>query len=142
MKLEYIYILAIVGYYAYKFFFKKDKQDENVPEVTQPKKKSKNIFEEILQEIEKASKQMEAPKPKPKTAAPIAKKREKIKYQPISMPESKSSFSIYEEGQASTIIEVPQQEVNTVPKKPKKFGKMNMSPKEALIAQIILEKKF
>ncbi|MCO5230519.1 MAG: hypothetical protein M9958_05105 [Chitinophagales bacterium] len=141
MKLEYIYILAIVGYYAYKFFFKKDKQDD-VPEVTQPKKKSKNIFEEILAEIEKASKQTEAPKPKPKAAVPTTKKKEKIKYQPITMPESISSFSIYEEGQASTITEAPQQEAHTTIKKPKKFGKMNMSPKEALIAQIILEKKF
>ncbi|MCO5233016.1 MAG: hypothetical protein LC105_04505 [Chitinophagales bacterium] len=140
MKVEVIYILAILGYYAYKFFFKKGKDAEDSSSKTVLKKR-KNVFEEFIEKVkEEAKHQTELNQPTPAKTNPRKKKKQ---YQPVNIPVPNESVFIYEEGQSSTHnYEETAKDVHIEPRKPKKFGKMNMTAKEALIAQIILEKKF
>lgn len=146
---SYIYIVLIVGYYLYKAYAaNKKKQMENAEpfpkQSTTQHPSKKGFFDTILEEIEKAQEaQQQTPKPNPApvVTAPKSKpiKTKKALAEPMIFEQT--SFLIEEEGQRVTADSPIFSEEKKV-KKSKGFGGMNMSPKEALKAQIILERKF
>lgn len=147
--MSYIYILLVVGYYLYKAYASnKKKQMENAapfPEQSTTQNPSKKgFFDEILEELEKAQKSQQ-----PATSTPPAsvvqqkstpKKVTKTVYEPTILEQT--NFSPEEEGQRITVDTPTDMEDKKDKKWSRGFAGMKMSPKEALKAQIILERKF
>ncbi len=142
--MEYLYIAGIIGYYLYKAYSSNKKKQENkMPDYGSqtPQKKKKGLFDEILEEIEKAQKAEQAPKPA--TVAETVQPKSNKKKKPVAIiPQWEAPvMSIETEGQRVT-ADTPFFTEEPAVKKSGRFAGMNMSPKEALKAQIILERKF
>lgn len=163
--MEYLYIGGIVAYYLYKAYSNhKKKEQENLDTIppTQhlPKKKKKGFFDEFLEELEK---QNNPPAPTyQKANVPTSNRREPVidktpkklnspKKKPVTIIDevNKYSFQDYSEGNTATKIgSEPMQEMEAIihesdqPRKKRGFAGMDMTPKQALKAQIILERKY
>lgn len=150
--MEYLSIIAVIAYYLYKAYSaakKNEKTSEPVHEVPSPSpapgKKKKGLFDEILEEIERAQ-QAQAPKPapapKPVPSAEKVKRKKPVEAIDYYQPLESNMMSAETEGQRSTIESYSPVEAVPVKKEKRRFAGMSMSPKEALKAQIILEKRF
>lgn len=168
--MEYLYIFGIVGYYLYKFYSNNKKKErenlETLPPTQNTTKKKKGFFDDFLEELEK---QKQAPptktvqEPSNKKNHEPAKNREqkteprrenpvkKVQKKPAPLlvdDFSKPLNKYFEMPQNDLNDEISNTDIQSILEKPenhhhrKKFAGMNMSPKEALKAQIILEKKY
>lgn len=145
--MEYLYILGIVGYYLYKAYSnsKKKQEKNNLPDseynTPVPPKKKKGLFDEILEEIEKAQRE-QTPKPVPvpevKTVQKQQNKPAKKTVPQLEIPRMAANL----EGERTTPDNFFAMEETAKVKEDRNFAGMKMSPKEALKAQIILERKF
>lgn len=135
----------MIGYYLFKAYnANKEKQEETyIPENSEtnpaPRKK-KSIFDEFLEEIEKAQQAQQAPQTVPTAPAPAVMKKPKEVKNIVETPHVELASRL--EGQRSTSDTIPIEEIDTKKSSKRGFAGMNMSPKEALKAQIILERKF
>lgn len=152
--MEYLYIVGIIGYYLYKAYSgsKKKQEENNLPdsgyETSSPPKKKKGLFDEILEEIERAQRE-QAPKPTPApqtVVIPEVKKtapKQQNKPFPKSVPQWETpQMAAHLEGERTTSDNIFSLEGTGKIKRERGFARMKMSPKEALKAQIILERKF
>ncbi len=153
--MEYIYILAIIGYYIYKHYSSAKENEEQLPDYSVPgdtdsSEKGKGIFDTMLEEWKK---EFETPAPEYKTPPltvpidthppvkkPLVERKKESGYKPVEM---KSNFQTLmaetEGGRTTEDLTAPQE---NRPSAPRRFAGMNMTPKEAFKAQIILERKF
>lgn len=170
--MEYLYIAGIIAYYVYKAYAnnKKKQQEkaETIPSAqksTAPKKK-KGFFDDFLEELEK---QNQAPTTKQKeetvvvapTTRPNQREERAINKTPQKIKQAKAKPApVYAEDIAKPInkyFEIPKSELDVEiantdieailqgadqPKERKTFAGMDISPKQALKSQIILERRF
>lgn len=161
--MEYLYIVGIVAYYLYKAYSSNKKKQQEKAETIPPaqqspkQKKKKGFFDEILEEIEK---QNEAPAPAPQTIPTSREKKIEPRREIKPKKVEKKTATVLAEKHAQPLnkhFEMPKNEMeeeiaNTdiqalldktnKPKSTSGFAGMNMTPKEALKAQIILERKY
>lgn len=145
---EYVYLLLIVGYYLYKAFAgKKDEAPQASESAAPPRKKKKSFLEEILEQIEQQNQQPKAPapvdsfpeyrelehertyeparttlQPPPKPQAEVAQKR--VEHQGVILPKEKKVAQVKKQRRTITL------------------GSSVLSPKDAVVAQVLFERKF
>lgn len=151
--MEYLYIIGIIGYYLYQAYSKskKDKAKEVVAEAPSKTSKKKSFLEELLEEMDKKSGKP-APAPVPKTTPlPVTKAEKKKPVKKVSSLDTiqdRIDSYVYNdqqiaEGIRSTIDEVPP----VLPDKDKAPSRFrlrgtDLSARDAVVAQVILERKF
>lgn len=149
---EYIYVILLVGYYLYKAF-KGKKDDDEVPAGETKKKKS--VLEELMEELERQQK-ADLPKPEPAPApVPVPSATVKKKSPPKRVVEPMPELLAYEQSYKSDFVHMESQMVSQIEnneiqvakpvrKKPAgiRLGSTVLSPKDAIVAQVLFERKF
>lgn len=147
--MEYIYIIGLIAFYLFRAFKSKDDSDElPVPTSTQGKPKRKS-FEEMLGELLGEADDYTPPVPKsvpidihPPVRKPLVE-REVRKPEPsfkIPLDSPILQTELVEEG-GRTTEDILEGNIER-PKTRRGFAGMNMTAREAMKAQIILERKF
>lgn len=146
--MSYLILVLTIGYYLYKAFakYKEEQSDVNLPAPTPAptaQKKKKSFFDDILEEIEKAQKAQEQSMNVPQQSMVKTQKAKKSKPNKHYSPNKLDIAPLSPEQEGVRVTEdftFEQVPATTIPKRG--FAGMKMSPKDALKAQIILERKF
>jgi hypothetical protein len=161
---EYIYLILIVGYYLYKAFGPKKKVD--VPTSTAPPQKKKTFLEEILEQIEEQNQPKPAPKRVPQSYETAhdsreveqntardhraqQERREDAKNPYAQRPTIKTAEPKMREAavvtsgmRAESKKAEDAEEALTASKSNIRLGKTVLSPRDAVVAQILFERRF
>lgn len=162
---EYVYLLLIVGYYLYKAFASKKQQD--IPESAVPPQKKKTFLEELLEQIEQQNQPKPAPKRVPTSYETAHDSREVVQNTArdhrAQQERKEDSMNPYAqrpvvrsaepkireavvaashkqkvEGKMADIFE----ETTVTNKSKIRLGNTVLSPKDAVVAQILFERRF
>lgn len=151
---EYVYVVLLIGYYLYKAF-KGKKEDEEVPTTGEQKKKKKSVLEELMEELERQQKaNMPKPAPAP-TPAPVPTATAQRKSPPKRPVEPMPELLAYEQSYQSDFVQMESKMVSELvdndikvvkPARKKaagiRLGSTVISPKDAIVAQVLFERKF
>lgn|GEM_PF-3845373 len=154
--MEYLYIIGIIGYYLYQAYSKskKDKAKEVVAEAPPKTSKKKSFLEELLEEMDKMNKKSgkPAPAPVPKTTPlPVTKAEKKKPVKKVSSLDTiqdRIDSYVYNDQQIAEGIRSTIDEVSPVlpdkDKAPSRFRLRgtDLSARDAVVAQVIMERKF
>lgn len=152
-EFEFLFSLLILGYYAYTFISKnREKKTEPQVETVEPGKKKKTFMEEFLEELEKQQ-NANPPKPEAPLPEPVMQKRNtnkppKPKKTAPSKREPMPEWSSPEmEGGLTTLTSTIASEEMPVSQKRKHaakivLGNSVLSPKDAVVAQLLFERRF
>lgn len=152
---EIVFSLLILGYYVYTFIVR-NKEKKNAPEpqaeTTAPGKKKKSFLEEFLEELEK---QQNANQPKPELPVPEPMVQKMNPQKPAkpkkSVPPKMEPVSAWPspemEGGLTTMPSTIAEEGKSVSQKRKHVNKIVigntvLSPKDAVLAQVLFDRKF
>jgi hypothetical protein len=150
---EIVFSLLIVGYYVYTFIAKnREKKSAPQTDSTPPGKKKKTFLDDFLEELEKQQKanmpKTEVPVPEPvmqrrnPNSSPKPKKAAAPRKEPVAQ-----WFSPEMEGGLTTMTSTFASEEQPVLQKKKHagkivFGSTVLSPKDAIVAQLLFERRF
>jgi hypothetical protein len=166
--IEYIYLLLVVGYYIYKAVAgNKSKQVPEVDtEVSHPPKKKKSFLEEILEQIEQQNK----PSSKPSTPTPTYESQRdirdtaqsEVRQQRAEQERQEDAQNPYAQRPARSVVVTAVNKPSAPQKKPRteikrvetevkhvaarkasiRLGGTVLSPKDAVVAQVLFERRF
>lgn len=152
---EYIYIVLVVGYYIYKAVAARKKEQEQTPiptSTTSRPKKKKSFLDDLLEQIENEGKKQTTPTaPKP---APVAKKKNRARPVDVIKEMPETVFSPYDQtysfdanSEGGSLVETNPStiKVSEQPVKKKtsiKIGSSVLSPRDAIVAQVVFDRKF
>lgn len=147
--MEYIYIIGLIAFYLFRAFKSKDDSDElPAPTSTQGKPKRKS-FEEMLEDLLGEGNDYTPPVPKsvpidihPPVRKPLVERKAPKAQPAYELPKDSPILQteLVEEGGRVT-LDILEENVER-PKTRRGFAGMNMTAREAMKAQIILERKF
>ncbi|MCO5249255.1 MAG: hypothetical protein M9887_09950 [Chitinophagales bacterium] len=162
--MEYIYIIAIVGYYIYKTYANAKKEEQErakklgkTAPTTPSDPKKKSLIDQIFEEIKKSSQEHYPTSPSPTHHAPQNTQKRVVPEARRSIEKKVLKQKVSADKNVPLLGQKHKMSVNIEPlsatpdyfktaestkKKSKTFAGMKMSPREAIIAQIILERKF
>jgi hypothetical protein len=162
---EYIYLFLIVGYYLYKAFASKKQQDD-IPDSTVPPQKKKTFLEEILEQIEQQNQPKPSPKRVPQSYETAHDSREveqnaarDHRAQQERKEDARNPYAqrptiknvepkMREAAVATTGMRAESkkaedaEEALTASKSNIRLGKTVLSPRDAVVAQILFERRF